>query len=140
MAGEAAIGVILKAPLDEISDAPLDKFSEPIGRVHDHHVAEYRALIRGLEAARSRGIDHLRVCLDSALVVNQFNGTWKVKAAHLKPLYEQASSLKKRFADIEIVWASKGERRRGSTVADSTWAVEAQAGNLAACRFNGWTM
>ena len=66
MAGEAAIGVVLKAPLEEIS--------EPIGPAKDHHVAEYRALIRGLEAARSRGIEHLRVCLDSALLVNQVNG------------------------------------------------------------------
>ena len=66
MAGEAAIGVVLKAPLEEIS--------EPIGPAKDHHVAEYRALIRGLEAARSRGIGHLRVCLDSALLVNQLNG------------------------------------------------------------------
>ena len=60
MAGEAAIGVVLKAPLEEISEA--------IGPAKDHHVAEYRALIRGLEAARSRGIEHLRVCLDSALL------------------------------------------------------------------------
>ena len=49
MAGEAAIGVVLKAPLEELS--------ELIGPTKDHHVAEYRALIRGLEAARSRGID-----------------------------------------------------------------------------------
>jgi ribonuclease HI len=77
MAGEAAIGVVLKAPLEEISEA--------IGPAKDHHVAEYRALIRGLEAARSRGIGHLRVCLDSALLVNQLNGEWKVKAEHLKP-------------------------------------------------------
>jgi hypothetical protein len=45
-AGEAAIGVVLKAPLEEVS--------EPIGPAKDHHVAEYRALIRGLEVARSR--------------------------------------------------------------------------------------
>jgi len=48
MAGEAAIGVVPKAPLEEIS--------EPIGSAKDHHVAEYRALIRGLEAARPRGV------------------------------------------------------------------------------------
>jgi ribonuclease HI len=99
MAGEAAIGVVLKAPLEEISEA--------IGRVEDHHVAEYRALIRGLEAARSRGIGHLRVCLDSALLVNQLNGRWKVKAEHLKPLHEQALSLIEQFADIEINWAPR---------------------------------
>jgi ribonuclease HI len=60
MAGEAAIGVVLKAPFEEIS--------ESIGPAQDHHVAEYRALIRGLEIARSHGIERLRVCLDSALI------------------------------------------------------------------------
>lgn len=99
MAGEAAIGVVLKAPLEEISEA--------IGPAKDHHVAEYRALIRGLEAARSRGIGHLRVCLDSALLVNQLNGSWQVKAEHLKPLHEQAVSLIQQFADIKITWVPR---------------------------------
>jgi len=107
MAGEAAIGVVLKAPLEEIS--------EQIGPARDHHVAEYRALIRGLEAAHSRGIGHLRVCLDSALLVNQLNGTWKVKAEHLKPLHEQAVSLIQEFADIKITWVP----RRANAEADA---------------------
>src|SRR4051794_13146570 len=85
MAGQAAIGVVLKAPLEEIS--------ETVGPAKDHHVAEFRALIRGLEAARARGIAHLRVCLDSALVVNQLNGRSKVKAEHLTSLHERAVSL-----------------------------------------------
>jgi ribonuclease HI len=88
-AGEAAIGVVIKAPLEEIS--------EPIGRVKDPHVAEYRALIRGLEAARFRGIEHLRVCLDSLLLVNQLNGRSQVSAEHLKPLHKQAASLIQQF-------------------------------------------
>src|SRR5919197_2194350 len=99
MAGEAAIGVVLKAPLEEIS--------EPIGPARDHHVAEDLALIKGLEAARSRGIGQLRVCLDSALLVNQLNGRWKVKAAPLKPLHEQADSLIQQFADIKIAWVPR---------------------------------
>lgn len=99
MAGEAAIGVVLKAPLEEISEA--------IGPVQDHHVAEYRALIRGLEAARSRGIGHLRVCLDSALVVDQLNGSSQVKAEHLKPFNEQAVSLIQQFADVKITWVPR---------------------------------
>ncbi len=99
MAGEAAIGVVLKAPLEEIS--------ESIGPMKDHHIAEYRALIRGLEAARSHGIEHLRVCLDSALLVNQLNGKWKVKAEHLRPLYEQALSLAQQFAEIKITWVPR---------------------------------
>jgi ribonuclease HI len=106
MAGQAAIGVVLKAPLEEIS--------ELIGWAKDHHVADYRALLRGLEAARSRGIGHLRVCLDSRLLVNQLNGRSKVEAEHLKPLHEQAVSLIQQFVDIKITWVP----REGNDEAD----------------------
>lgn len=111
MAGEAAIGVVLKAPLEEIS--------EPIGPAKDHHVAEYRALIRGLEAARSRGIGHLRVCLDSALVVNQLNGRWQVKAEHLRPLHEQEVSLIRQFADIKITWVPRKANAEADALAST---------------------
>jgi ribonuclease HI len=111
MAGEAAIGVVLKAPLEEIS--------EPIGPAKDHHVAEYRALIRGLEAARSRGIGHLRVCLDSKLLVEQLNGRWKVKAEHLKPFHEQAASLIHQFADIKITWVPREANAEADALAST---------------------
>jgi ribonuclease HI len=111
MAGQAAIGVVLKAPLEELS--------ESIGPAKDHHVAEYRALIRGLEAARSRGIGHLRVCLDSALVVNQLNDKSKVKAEHLKPLHEQAKSLMRQFADIKITWVPRKANAEADALAST---------------------
>lgn len=111
MAGQAAIGVALKAPLAEIS--------EPIGPVQDHHVAEYRALIRGLELARARGITHLRVCLDSALVVNQLNGRWQVKAEHLKPFHEQALALVQQFEDIVIAWVPRKANAEADALASN---------------------
>jgi probable phosphoglycerate mutase len=111
MAGEAAIGVVLKAPLEEIS--------ERIGPAKDHHVAEYRALIRGLEAARSRGIGHLRVCLDSALLVNQLNDRSKVNAEQLKPLHEQAVSLIQQFADIKITWVPREANAEADALAST---------------------
>jgi probable phosphoglycerate mutase len=99
MAGQAAIGVVLQEPRVQLS--------ERIGWAQDHHVAEYRALIRGLEVARSRGIEYLRVCLDSRLVVNQTNGKAKVKAEQLKDLHVQAVRLMRQFTDIEITWVPR---------------------------------
>ncbi len=84
-----------------------------------HHVAEYRALIRGLEAARSPGIGHLRVCLDSALLVNQLNGRSKVKAEHLKPLHDQAVSLIQQFADIKITWVPREANAEADALAST---------------------
>ena len=112
MAGEAAIGVVLKAPLEEIA--------EPIGPVKDHHVAEYRALIRGLEAARSHGIEHLRVCLDSDLLVNQLNGRSEVKAEHLKPLHKRAVSLIQQFSDKpRITWVPREANAEADALAST---------------------
>jgi probable phosphoglycerate mutase len=111
MAGQAAIGVVLKAPLEELS--------EPIGPAKDHHVAEYRALIRGLEAALSDGIGHLRVCLDSDLLVNQLNHRSKVKAEHLIPLHEKAESLIEQFADIKITWVPRKANAEADALAST---------------------
>jgi ribonuclease H / adenosylcobalamin/alpha-ribazole phosphatase len=111
MAGEAAIGVVLKAPLEEIS--------EPVGPAKDHHVAEYRALIRGLETALSRGVEHLRVCLDSALLVNQLTGKAQVKAEHLKPLHKRAASLIRQFADIKIAWVPRKANAEADALAST---------------------
>lgn len=99
MAGEAGIGVILMTPLGEI----LERISERIGWVENHHVAEYQALIRGLEAAYFREIKYLRVRLDSAQVINQLTGKWRVKAECVKRSYEQAASLRTQFVDTELV-------------------------------------
>jgi ribonuclease HI len=107
--GEGAIGVVLKAPLGEVSERIEG------GPIVDHHVAEYQALIRGLELALSHGIERIRVCLDSALVVNQISGRFKVKAKHLKPLHAEAIVLIQKFADIRIAWVP----RRANDEADA---------------------
>ncbi len=111
MAGEAAIGIVLKAPLEEIQEA--------IGPAKDHHVAEYRALIRGLEAARAHGIEHLRVCLDSRLVTEQLNGESQVKAEHLKPLHLQAAALIQQFADIKVTWVPREANSEADALASA---------------------
>ena len=46
-----------------------------------NNTAEYRGLIAGLEAAKRRGVERLRVCLDSELVVRQMTGEYRVKHA-----------------------------------------------------------
>jgi ribonuclease HI len=74
-AGPAAIGVVLK----DHKYRDVEEVSEPIGWARNHHEAEYKALIAGLELARRRGIDRIRVFSDSALVVNTVNGDWNLQ-------------------------------------------------------------
>ncbi len=83
--GPAAIGVV-------VSDAGgglLEELGEPIGAT-TNNVAEYRALLRGLERAHALGASEVEVVGDSELVAKQVNGQYKVKHAGLRPLHADA--------------------------------------------------
>jgi len=83
--GPAAIGVVVSDP----GGAVLERLGEPIGAT-TNNVAEYRALLRGLERARALGASEVEVVGDSELVAKQVNGQYKVKHAGLRPLHAQA--------------------------------------------------
>ncbi|HET6448724.1 MAG TPA: ribonuclease HI family protein, partial [Conexibacter sp.] len=81
----AAIGVVVS----DAEGAALEQLGEPIGET-TNNVAEYRALLRGLERAHALGADEVEVIGDSELVAKQINGQYKVKHAGLKPLHADA--------------------------------------------------
>jgi ribonuclease HI len=85
--GPAAIGVVLRDADGEIVEA----VGETIGST-TNNVAEYRALLRGIELARAHGATHLELVGDSELVVRQIEGRYKVKNAGMKELHAQAKA------------------------------------------------
>ena len=62
-----------------------------------NNVAEYKALIRGLEEAQRRGASQVLVHTDSQLMARQMEGRYQVKAPHLRPLLLQAQALTRFF-------------------------------------------
>jgi ribonuclease H / adenosylcobalamin/alpha-ribazole phosphatase len=86
--GPAAYGYVLEAEDGTILAAR----GQRIGHA-TNNVAEYRALIAGLEAALSHGVTELDVVSDSELLVKQMRGEYKVKNAALKTLSTQAAAL-----------------------------------------------
>ena len=62
-----------------------------------NNVAEYRALLRGLERARELGATEVEVVNDSELVARQVQGAYKVKHPGLRPLYDQAMEALRGF-------------------------------------------
>jgi ribonuclease HI len=79
----------------------LDEVAEPIG-VATNNVAEYRAVLRGLERAAALGAREVQLIGDSELVAKQLNGAYKVKNAALRPLYLQAMAALRDFDRWEI--------------------------------------
>lgn len=70
--------------------------------VATNNVAEWTALLLGLQAAAERGIRRLAVRLDSELVVKQLSGEYRVKHANLQALYQRARALLRTFEYVDI--------------------------------------
>jgi ribonuclease HI len=107
--GPAAIGVVVR----DQDGAVLEELGEAIGRA-TNNVAEYRALLRGIELAAAHGGTEVELIGDSELVVRQVEGRYKVKDATLRELYEEA---KRELAAFET-WSIRHVRREANADAD----------------------
>jgi ribonuclease HI len=86
--GPAAYGYVLESE----DGAVLAAHGEAIGTA-TNNVAEYTALLAGLEKALELGVDELEVVSDSELLVKQMRGEYKVRKPALRKLSAQAASL-----------------------------------------------
>lgn len=81
--GPAAVGCVLKKG----DGTDLQKLSKVIG-VATNNIAEYQALIYGLDLAIEFNPEKLNIYSDSELLVKQMKGEYKVKNEELKELKE----------------------------------------------------
>ena len=79
-----------------------------------NNVAEYRALLLGLELARELGAASVEVINDSELVARQIEGRYKVKHPGLKPLHVEAMKALRQFGS----WSVRSVRRESNERAD----------------------
>ena len=96
--GPAAAGVVIRSADD---GTVLQQVGVFLGRA-TNNVAEYGGLIEGLKRAAALGADEVEFISDSELLVRQMNGQYRVKNEGLKPLYEQANALARRFERFRI--------------------------------------
>lgn len=83
-----------------------------------NNVAEYSALILGLEEALRRGVDDIEVRMDSQLVVRQMQGLWRIKHAGLKPLALRAGALLASFPKRRIEHVPRDENALADALAN----------------------
>jgi ribonuclease HI len=65
-----------------------------------NNVAEYQGLLHGMAKAAELGVREIEVRSDSELLVRQMTGEYKVKAPHLKPLWQRAREGSRKFDRI----------------------------------------
>jgi ribonuclease HI len=144
--GPAGIGVVLRAA----DGTPVVTLGRFIGRA-TNNVAEYKALVTGLQKAKELGAKNIQIRGDSELVIKQMKGEYRVKHPDLKPLYEEAEHLTHQFDTVKIEHnlrhkneladklANLAMDRKGEVTdanespIDTPEAVETKAGDLFVC-------
>jgi ribonuclease HI len=77
-----------------------------------NNVAEYRALLHGLDLARSLGATEVDVINDSELVARQIGGQYKVKHAGLRPLFIEAMRALRSFDRWSVRNVPRADNKR----------------------------
>lgn len=95
--GPAGIGYVIRSPEQEV----LFERGEYIGTA-TNNVAEYKALIAALEAARDMKGTDLLIRMDSELIVKQMKGEYKVKEPSLQALHRQVRELLTNFTTYQF--------------------------------------
>jgi probable phosphoglycerate mutase len=108
--GPAAYGYVLEADDGTV----LAAHGERIG-IATNNVAEYRALIAGLEKALELGVDEMDVISDSELLVKQMTGEYRIKNETLQDLAGEARRLARKVGKVSY----RAVRREHNELADS---------------------
>jgi ribonuclease HI len=112
--GPAAIGVVISGTDGEV----VEELAEAIGPA-TNNVAEYRALLRGLERARELGAAELEIVGDSELIARQVSGIYKVKHPAMRPLYEQAVAELRGFDRWRIRTVPRAQNARADALVNA---------------------
>jgi ribonuclease HI len=107
--GPAAIAAVIQSPDGTV----LEEHAERIGHA-TNNVAEYRALLLGIQRAATLGVEDVELVGDSELIVRQVKGEYKVKDATLRELHAEVKQALAPFAR----WSIRHVRRDHNANAD----------------------
>lgn len=111
--GDAGIGIVIK----DGQNQKIRQLYKYIGQ-NTNNIAEYTALVYGLQEALILGLKDVVVYSDSELLVKQLNGEYRVKNSNLKLYYEQFLHLKTGFDELQVRQVSRGENKEADKLAN----------------------
>jgi ribonuclease HI len=108
--GPAAYAIVLARPGE-----PVVEEADCIGTA-TNNVAEYTALVEGLQLAKELGVTKLSVFSDSELMVKQMRGEYRVKNPDLLELYTQAKRLAAGFEKLTLTHVRREQNSRADAI------------------------
>ena len=83
-----------------------------------NNVAEYEAMIWGLENVSALGFSQVTVYADSELLVKQINGQYRVKNEGLKPLFLRTLQLLRSFGSWKVLHVRREQNAEADAMAN----------------------
>ena len=118
--GPAAAACVLSSPDGEV----LDESSVLLGST-TNNVAEYRALLLGLERAGALGVTDIEIVGDSELIAKQVQGVYKVKHPAMRALHVEAMAALRSFDNWSIRTVPRAQNARADALVNA--ALDGQA-------------
>lgn len=119
--GPSAIGVVV----EDAAGAELRTIGRFIG-ICTNNVAEYQALLTGLQVAAELGAEEVEVASDSELLVRQMRGQYKVKNEGLRPLYQEAQHRAAGFRSLTIRHVERRQNSKADALVNMALDEEAK--------------
>jgi ribonuclease HI len=111
--GRSGAGIVIKE-----TNGSIHKIKKNLG-ILTNNQAEYEALINALKAAKGLKKNHLKIYSDSLLLVNQMNGSWRIRNPDILALSKKARSLIKGFEEVEIIHIPRESNREADKLANA---------------------
>ena len=109
--GEAGFGVVFETA------SGTEEIAGFLGRT-TNNVAEYIGLLAALGKAERAGVERLEIFSDSQLVVRQLEGAYRVKAAHLVPIFLRVMALRRKIPSFSIRHVRREENKPADGLAN----------------------
>jgi ribonuclease HI len=109
--------------------APLGEHAQLLGRA-TNNVAEYRALLLGLERALELGADEIEVIGDSELIAKQVRGEYKVKNEAMRELHREALAALRAFDRWSIRTVPRAQNADADALVNAALDQQRAAGRL----------
>src|SRR3954467_9241060 len=119
----AGVGVVFISPQNHIILRAFS-FTEPC----TNNVAEYNALLIGLQLAHQLRVRKLQAYGDSELVVNQLRGEYEVRSDNLIPYFDSALQMAEQFEGFYIGHVPHQDNTHVDALAGLATSLYLQAG------------
>jgi ribonuclease HI len=123
--GNMGLGIIIENDGHNIYNKSLAIRKRVFGKETSNNVAEYLALLNGLNFLIERKLEKSGIVVygDSQLVIKQMNKDWGIKEGVYKPYAKEAYQLTWKFRNLKFIWLPREQNSAADALSNIVWSI-----------------